>query len=355
MKKTFFSVFSVFALTPVMLFSMIFPISLLSFSMVNSNSTKGMLVVKPVQDTNHFTALPSDGSYPVGEYIDTKEIPASSHLAEIPNIGYTMDMLPDGAKKILPQDLSQNGNMLINGTSYSVDTEKAVSAFAPSHPETAGPLVLVVHTHATESFLTENNTFKIETGDSAEIYYDTKAETRSTDCSQNVVHLGEIFCNILSEHNIEAVHCRELHDYPDYNKSYSNSYKSVKEYLAKYPSIKYVIDLHRDSIIRENGDKVKPICNIDGKEVAQIMAVIGSASKHPEWRTNLAFALKYKSACDSAYPGFTRPVYLRTPSFNQELSPGMLILEVGSCGNSLKEAEYAAEYAAKAFAKTIMQ
>lgn len=352
MKKTLFSAFSVFALIPLMLFAMIFPISLLSFSMVTPYLPLPAAESVPLQKSNSFSDSPSDDSHPTGEYIgnDACEV---SRLTEIPSVEYIAELLPEGAKKILPTDLSQNGNTLINNTSHSVDTEKTVSAFAPSRISDDGPLVLVLHTHATESFLSEKDTFHVRNDGLPVTYYNKDAETRNTDCSQNVVRLGEVFCNILSEHGINAIHCRELHDYPDYNKSYSNSYNSVKNYLAKYPSIKYVIDLHRDSIVRESGEKLKPICNIDGKDVAQIMTVVGSSSKHTNWRENLSFALKFKNFCDSEYPGFSRPVYLRSPGFNQELSPGMLILEVGSCGNTMEEAELATQYAAKIFAKTI--
>ena len=179
MKKTLFSVFSVFALTPIILFSMIFPISLLSFSMINSDSTQRILAVSSAHQTDFFATLPSDGSHPVGEYITESEASEVSRLKEIPSIGYTADLLPEGAKKILSQDLSQNGNMLINNTSYSIDAEKAVSAFAPSRSESDGPLVLVVHTHATESFLPEKDTFHVDENGVFTTYYDPGTETRS--------------------------------------------------------------------------------------------------------------------------------------------------------------------------------
>ena len=356
MNKTAMSAFSLFVLIPFLIFAMIFPISTLSFSVISSNiSTEFTHSANNSGTSDVFMYVPSDGSHPIGDYIPQSTEPSGTQLTEIPKISYSKDFLPDDAKRIISSDLSQNGNPLINDTKHSIDTDEVVSAFAPQKKSEDGPLVLVLHTHATESFLSEKDSYLVENEDGTQsLYYSpSESDTRSTNCNENVVHLGKIFCETLNNNGISAVLCETLHDYPDYNMSYTNSRKSVKEYLAKYPSIKYVVDLHRDSIIRENGEKVKPVCTIDGEPTAQIMLVMGSGSNHPNWKSNLSFALKFKAACDTASPGFSRPVYLRTWSFNQELSNGMIILEVGTCANSMKEAERAAEYASKIFAEVI--
>ena len=48
-----------------------------------------------------------------------------------------------------------------------------------------------------------------------------------------------------------------------------------------------------------------------------------------------------------------RPVNLRSSRFNQHVSPGALIVEVGASGNTLGEALYGAELFAKALMNTL--
>ena len=50
-----------------------------------------------------------------------------------------------------------------------------------------------------------------------------------------------------------------------------------------------------------------------------------------------------------------RSINLRTASFNQQLSPGYLLLECGSVANTLEEAEKAAELFATGFARVISE
>ena len=63
-----------------------------------------------------------------------------------------------------------------------------------------------------------------------------------------------------------------------------------------------------------------------------------SGLEHPYWRGNLAFALYLQNAAHSAFPTLMRPVSLVSQRYNQQLTPGSLIVEVGSSGNTLREA-----------------
>ena len=170
-----------------------------------------------------------------------------------------------------------------------------------------------------------------------------------------MVGVGDEFCKVLEENGIQTLHCDVLHDEGDFNSSYSRSYASVTEYLKKYPSIKYVIDIHRDSIVRDNGDKIKPYTVIDGKPCAQVMLVMGTdqAYSHPNWRVNMGNALLYKDTMDALYPTLSRSIYVRTARFNQQTLTGAMLLEIGSCGNTFEEAENAAHYAALSLAALI--
>ena len=145
----------------------------------------------------------------------------------------------------------------------------------------------------------------------------------------------------LSDNGINVIHDKTIHDYPSYNGSYANCRKTVESYLNKYPSIKIVLDVHRDAIEREDGTKVKLVTEIDGEKAAQVMIVAGSDAcglEHPDWRENLKFAMKLQRRVNLYYPDLMRPVDLREERFNQDISVASVILEMGTNGNTLEEA-----------------
>ncbi len=363
MKKRIFTAVSLFGIIPILVFSMIFPIAVFSFSVLKIDTIAVKIPYEAPENSSQdmidsaFLKIPSNGNHPIGDYIEQSSSKDCEKLNALPQIIPVNSILPDDAKAIYPSDMSQSGNPLINDTDYKIDIEEEISAFAPLKETGSSPLVLVLHTHATESFTLPEESYNIINDDGTQTCYYSPSDstTRTTDNTKNVVHLGEIFTQTLNSMGIPTIHCQTQHDYPEYNKSYSNSYSTVQEYLEKYPSIEYIVDLHRDSIVRQNGEKIKPVYKIDGQNTAQIMLVMGTGSNHPNWRRNLSLALKFKSVADEIYPGLSRPVYLRSWSFNQELCTGSVILEVGSCANTLKEAERAATLAAEIFAHTIIQ
>ena len=202
----------------------------------------------------------------------------------------------------------------------------------------AAPAVLILHTHATESY-TKNG----------EPYVESSAY-RTLDEDYNMLSIGGVVAEILSQNGISVIHDRELHDYPSYDGSYNHARKSIAYYLEKYPSIQLVLDLHRDAS-GDLGNQLRTLANVDGKDSAQLMLVIGSNGSglsHPDWQENLALGLKLHTVLEDMAPGITRPVMLRTQRFNQDLSPGALLVEVGSAGNSHGEAMLAAEVLAHA-------
>ena len=128
----------------------------------------------------------------------------------------------------------------------------------------------------------------------------------------------------------------------------------MQAYLERYPSIKVVLDVHRDAIEDSDGTRVKPVCEIDGESTAQVMVIAGcgngSSIALPNWRLNLRFAAEWEAAMESAYPGLTRPVLCGYRFYNQDLTTGSLLIEIGGHANTLDEALRAGEYAAEALA-----
>lgn len=273
-----------------------------------------------------------------------------------------LDALPEAPKGVYPivTTTIPLGNGLINATDYSADLSVMASA-TPMKQGEDDPCVLVLHTHATESFYDPDASplSTVVMGQSADVfgYYEEGLSPRSTDTEENMVSVGRVFCDTLEEMGISTVHCETLHDL-DYSQAYANSLSSAQEYLKKYPNIRYIIDLHRDSLVRDNGTKLKPTCTVDGKSTAQVMLVVGAGSKdlpQPGWKKNLAVSARYQSYLEQAGDGFARPVYLRYGRFNQHLSANTMLLEVGSCGNTLEEAQRAGKLAAEALGKMILE
>lgn len=194
------------------------------------------------------------------------------------------------------------------------------------------PQVLIVHTHATESFmLTERD------------YYTPDDRARTTDTSKNMVAVGERMAEALKGAGISVLHDTTLHDYPSYNGSYTASAATIKSYLKKYPSIKVVIDLHRDAV-SSGSDKVKLCHTVNGKKAAQVMLVMGSQSgnvtNYPNWKQNLRLAMRLHQKFETLYPGLARPILLVSSRYNQNLSSGAMLIEIGTDANTLDEALY---------------
>lgn len=235
---------------------------------------------------------------------------------------------------------------LINTTSYTVNLNKLIQKEIKTEIINNGaPIVLVVHTHGTESFVPDNKN-----------YYFKNTEFNSTDTSKNIVAVGDVFCETLEKNNIPFIHDKTMFDENSYKLAYKNSGIAISEYLQKYPTIKYVIDIHRDTISDKNDIYQKPITIIDGKKTAQIMFVVGTnagGANHPNWTDNLTVVLKYQEIINEKYPTLARPIYIHTSSFNQYYLPTMMLLEIGASGNTLSEAKNAAKLSAECLVEMI--
>lgn len=209
--------------------------------------------------------------------------------------------------------------------------------------DSAAPQVLIMHTHATESYQTWPDPV-----------FDPDYTARSKSTALNMCAVGEKMAQVLNAAGICTLHDETLYDAPGYTDSYKRSRAGVQTYLERYPSIKVVLDVHRDAIEDSDGTRVKPVCEIDGESTAQVMVIAGcgngSSIALPNWRLNLRFAAEWEAAMESAYPGLTRPVLCGYRFYNQDLTTGSLLIEIGGHANTLDEALRAGEYAAKALA-----
>ena len=191
------------------------------------------------------------------------------------------------------------------------------------------PQILILHTHGTEAYTTPADGKHAAT------------DGRSTDTERNVVRVGDEMAEVFEEAGISVLHDRTLYDAAGYSDAYDRAEKAIQAYLQKYPSIHFVLDVHRDAIEDSEGNIYKVISQVDGENAAQLSIVVGSDGgglSHDNWRENLKLALLIQQAVAEQYPTLMRPMYLRASRYNEHTTTGSLLVEVGAAGNSLDEA-----------------
>lgn len=207
------------------------------------------------------------------------------------------------------------------------------------------PQVLIMHTHTTESYEPYSRN-----------YYDTEFPYRTQDSTHNVVAVGDKIAEQLSAAGIGVIHDGTVHDYPSYNGAYQRSEETVKEYLEKYPSIKIVLDVHRDALESQDGVRIAPVAEIDGKSSAQVMIISGcddGTFNMPNYLKNFRLACLFQNSL-ADYENLSRAVLFDYRKYNQHLTTGSLLLEIGGHANSLEEALYCGELVGKSISKALL-
>ncbi len=307
--------------------------------------------------------LPSTSEVPlaISLYDSLVEEDEESEIQEgqdVPPPTQSEPVIPDGEFPVVSLDMSEgqtpNNLTYKNQSNYTPDINTLAQneyplklASSVSTNSANEPIVLIMHTHGTECYLPEGK-----------ISYSDTTPTRNQDATQNVVAVGKKLAETLTNTGIPTVHCETMFDSESYSSAYTNSEKAVIEYLKKYPSIQYVFDVHRDSIVKQNKEKVKTVTEINEKKYAQAMFVVGtdsSGANHPNWEKNLTVASIFQYALVEKYPSLMRPLNLRAASFNAEHAVGSVLIEIGTCGNYLSEAKNTAELLGNVISEIILK
>lgn len=207
------------------------------------------------------------------------------------------------------------------------------------------PTVLIFHTHTTESYLLSDNG----------VFYEDY-QTRSTDPTKNMVRVGDEICKVLESNGIGYIHDTNIYD-EAYDGAYSRSRVSVEKYLEEYPTIKIVLDVHRDAIYYSDTSHCKPTAVINGRKAAQIMIITGAEegyiSDFPDWEDNLKFALCFQKTAEENYSGLMKPIYFCQRKYNMDTAKCSLLLEMGTDSNTLDEAVYSGYLTGKVLSEII--
>ena len=237
-----------------------------------------------------------------------------------------------------PKSYTVAGNVYIkNGSDHTLDPAAFDGTFPAQPGDSTQPQVLILHTHGSAAYT-------MPAGEE----YEASGSYRTMDTTKNMIRVGDEIAAVLSRYGLSVLHDRQIHD-TDYNSAYDKSYNSAA-YLEKYPSISFVLDIHRDAISDADGNQYKVVSQEDPR-AAQLSIIMGS--NYDSWLSNLRLAVAVQSHLAHDHPTLMRPITLRWYGYNQSLSTGSLLVEVGAAGNSLDEAIYAARLFARGFAETL--
>ena len=253
---------------------------------------------------------------------------------------------PEQPEEILETSIT-GGMTLQNETDYTVDTAALLTEGPSLTLQKDQPQILIIHTHSSEAY-TPAGLDRYEASDTS----------RTEDKEYNIVRVGDELTALLQQAGLNVIHDREIYDYHSYNDAYTNARAGIEAYLAQYPTIQMVLDVHRDALVDSDGTIYKPVLQIDGVKTAQVMLLVGTddaGATFPDWTEHLALAMEIQQQMNSLWPGLARPITLRTARFNQQLTKGSLLVEVGSHGNTLEEALAGARLFARSAAKVLLE
>lgn len=247
-------------------------------------------------------------------------------------------------QNINDDDAVSYGKIAINNdTKYKIDVEEIMKEPLNLNFSKKDPEILIYHTHTTESYLKDISKLNKE-----------GVQTRSSDNRLNVVRVGEELAQLFrKEYGVEVIHNAAVHDYPGTSGAYGRSLNTASNILKSYPSIKMVIDVHRDAL---KDNQLRVVTDINGKKAAKIMFVVGTDATgltHPNWKENLKLAITLQKKLDNKYPGLTRPILISYNRYNQHLTNGAMLVEVGGDGNLMSECLESSKYLAEVIGEVI--
>lgn len=299
-------------------------------------------------------------AYSKGYYINEGETISAEEAFSYASDKKEEEVLPKEEEKpkampILMVNLKPKSNdgYLINGLVYAKNTSSTtvdlVSVMSQSitykiNKATKGPQVLILHTHSTEAF-----------NEGGQNEYTVGISPRSEDDTKNIVAVGNAVSKELIANGVKSIQST-VHNDTDYNNAYSKSLETATQMLKKYPTIKVVLDIHRDSMINEQGEKYRPIIKVGNKNAAQIMFIGGIGTKalpNTHWKENLKTIALVQKQIEETTPGLCRPTLLRDSRYNSQVASGAMLIEIGTCGSTLDEAIYGGQLMAKSLAKVI--
>ncbi|MBE6646851.1 MAG: hypothetical protein E7611_04315 [Ruminococcaceae bacterium] len=228
------------------------------------------------------------------------------------------------SREIIEADLSQidRGELYVNN--YSGEELDIVGLSDRGFTDTvqkgnSAPLVLIIHSHTSEDYRDGGSGYK---------------------GPLSVVSVGDAFSARLNALGISAVHCSAIHDSVREN-AYENARETIEMMLEVYPSIKYVIDIHRMEL-ESAGRDVKTVSGCsDG--AAQIRLSVGAPSVDANAAADVSLALVLRKSLNKGEARVCMPIAITQSLPNCNLSKYYISVDVGARANTVEEAMAAGE------------
>lgn len=196
--------------------------------------------------------------------------------------------------------------------------------------EGSSPLIVIYHTHTTESFRP------------------TSGKDFTEDLNLTVVRVAqELAQSLESNYGVKVVHNKEIHDIPR-SRAYHAAIDTVKSLAKNYPEAALIIDLHRDGAARE-----ATTATINGEKVGRTLIVQGT--NFGNWQENYQLALRLHDKSEDLFPGLSRGIRKRNLVYNQDIHPRSILLEIGGHKNSLEEALGTSRYMAEVIGEVLKE
>ena len=284
-------------------------------------------------------------------------VPVTYLKREIPLLSYYTPEVAQGEKEniYLPTEQKDNTQLLqlkfdlnLNNDNLLEEREKIREDISRESATSRRPTIAIYHSHTSETYIDDPRP------------QDINGHVRPGEIG-NVAQIGQELSTILSnKYNFQVIHNTRVHD-ENYARSYYNSRKTVKELISSYPDLDLILDIHRDGI--KDISPKELTTEINGEEVAQIMILVTTGQfgfahldlpeHHPDWQKNLDFAHLLADNMEKMYPGLLRRIEMRDTTYNQDLHPRALLLEIGDYRNTTQEALRSARLLADVIAAII--
>lgn len=156
-----------------------------------------------------------------------------------------------------------------------------------------------------------------------------------------VMFADYIFQDVLEKNNYKAIveeaSIKEILNMNSWKYAYSYMASRVllEDAKNKNPSLKYFVDIHRDSL-----EKGRTTIEIEGKKFAKTIFLIGLENENYE--ENLSFTEKINNLLNEKYPGLSKGIYKKggpgvNGVYNQDFSKRAILIEIGGYENTPSE------------------
>lgn len=231
---------------------------------------------------------------------------------------------------------------VIDASFLAGQEEESIPAAAQ---ESGRPRVLIYHTHTWEAY---------EMTDDAR--YAPTETWRTKDNRYNMVRVGEALAESLTALGFDVTHDKTAFEPPNLSESYVRSLAMLESRIQAGETYDYIFDVHRDAYsgLYNGANGI----STEAGSTAYVMMLVGKGTgatgsgfdERPDWPKNLALAQEITDEMNRQAQGISRDVKIKTGRFNQHVSTGALLIEIGNNRNTLDEALAACPLIAQAIA-----